>query len=124
MTALEPKEPSLPLGLGDLAGPVVPVDRYDLPPGATLVLFTDGIIEARDRTGAFFDPVPRSPARCLRTLARYWTPCWPPSSATPTNSGTTRRPWRSPASRTRRRARRRPRPYGQNPAPVSRTHPR
>ncbi len=58
VTALEPKEPSLPLGLGDLAGPVVPVDRYDLPPGATLVLFTDGIIEARDRTGAFFDPVP------------------------------------------------------------------
>ncbi|MGA5439418.1 PP2C family protein-serine/threonine phosphatase [Streptomyces griseoincarnatus] len=58
VTTLEPKEPSLPLGLGDLAGPVVPVDRYDLPPGATLVLFTDGIIEARDRTGAFFDPVP------------------------------------------------------------------
>ncbi|MEU3157134.1 PP2C family protein-serine/threonine phosphatase [Streptomyces griseoincarnatus] len=58
VTTLEPKEPSLPPGLGDLAGPVVPVDRYDLPPGATLVLFTDGIIEARDRTGAFFDPVP------------------------------------------------------------------
>ena len=58
VTALEPKEPSLPLGLGDLAGPVVPVDRYELPPGATLVLFTDGIVEARDRTGAFFDPVP------------------------------------------------------------------
>ncbi|GHF12646.1 membrane protein [Streptomyces werraensis] len=58
VTALEPKEPSLPLGLGDLAGQVVPVDHYDLPPGATLVLFTDGIIEARDRTGAFFDPVP------------------------------------------------------------------
>ncbi|MEV5183490.1 PP2C family protein-serine/threonine phosphatase [Streptomyces werraensis] len=58
VTALEPKEPSLPLGLGDLAGQAVPVDHYDLPPGATLVLFTDGIIEARDRTGAFFDPVP------------------------------------------------------------------
>ncbi|NEC47566.1 serine/threonine-protein phosphatase [Actinospica acidiphila] len=58
VTALEPKEPSLPLGLGDLAGPVVPVDRYELPPGATLVLFTDGIVEARDGTGAFFDPVP------------------------------------------------------------------
>ncbi|MEV7016173.1 PP2C family protein-serine/threonine phosphatase [Streptomyces sp. NPDC093991] len=58
VTALEPKEPSLPLGLGDLAGPDVPVDRYDLPPGATVVLFTDGIIEARDRDGVFFDPVP------------------------------------------------------------------
>ncbi|MET8894766.1 PP2C family protein-serine/threonine phosphatase [Streptomyces albogriseolus] len=58
VTVLEPEEPSLPLGLGDLAGPLVAVDRFDLPPGATLVLFTDGIVEARDRVGAFFDPVP------------------------------------------------------------------
>ncbi|MFC9116644.1 MULTISPECIES: PP2C family protein-serine/threonine phosphatase [Streptomyces] len=58
VTVLEPEEPSLPLGLGDLAGPAVPVDRCELPPGATLVMFTDGIIEARDRDGVFFDPVP------------------------------------------------------------------
>ncbi len=58
VTLLEPEEPSLPLGLGDLTGPDVPVDRFDLPPGATLVMFTDGITEARDRSGAFFDPVP------------------------------------------------------------------
>lgn len=58
VTLLEPEEPSLPLGLGDLAGPDVPVDRFELPPGATLVMFTDGIIEARDRNGVFFDPVP------------------------------------------------------------------
>ncbi|MEQ8145839.1 PP2C family protein-serine/threonine phosphatase [Streptomyces sp. OP7] len=58
VTVLEPEEPALPLGLGDLAGPVVPVDRCELPPGATLVMFTDGIIEARDRDGVFFDPVP------------------------------------------------------------------
>ncbi|MER6409524.1 PP2C family protein-serine/threonine phosphatase, partial [Streptomyces viridosporus] len=57
-TALEPREPSLPLGLGDLAGPDVPVDEFAWPPGATLVMFTDGIIEARDRNGVFFDPVP------------------------------------------------------------------
>ena len=57
-TALEPREPSLPLGLGDLAGPEVPVDEFAWPPGATLVMFTDGIIEARDRNGVFFDPVP------------------------------------------------------------------
>ncbi|PWJ02586.1 serine/threonine-protein phosphatase, partial [Streptomyces sp. NWU49] len=58
VTALEPREPSLPLGLGDLAGPDVPVDEFAWPPGATLVMFTDGIIEARDRNGVFFDPVP------------------------------------------------------------------
>ncbi|MEW2321429.1 SpoIIE family protein phosphatase [Streptomyces griseoincarnatus] len=72
MTTLEP---SLPLGLGGLAGPVVPVDRYDLPPGATLVLFTDGIIEARDRTGAFFDPAPPLTCPCHRTPGPCWTPC-------------------------------------------------
>ncbi|MCL7367399.1 PP2C family protein-serine/threonine phosphatase [Streptomyces ardesiacus] len=58
VTVLEPEEPSLPLGLGDLAGPDVPVDEFEWPPGATLVMFTDGIIEARDRNGTFFDPVP------------------------------------------------------------------
>lgn len=58
VTLLEPQEPSLPLGLGDLAGPEVPVDRFEWPPGATLVMFTDGITEARDRNGVFFDPVP------------------------------------------------------------------
>ncbi len=55
---LEPTTPSLPLGLGALGGDDVPVDRFDLPVGATLVLFTDGIDEARDADGVFFDPVP------------------------------------------------------------------
>ncbi|SDD54651.1 PP2C family protein-serine/threonine phosphatase [Streptomyces prasinopilosus] len=55
---LEPAVPSLPLGLGALGGDEVPVDRFDLPAGATLVLFTDGIDEARDEDGVFFDPVP------------------------------------------------------------------
>ncbi|MET9152529.1 PP2C family protein-serine/threonine phosphatase [Streptomyces griseoflavus] len=61
--ALEPAAPSLPLGLGSLGlGPLggddSPVDVFDLPLGATLVLFTDGIDEARDEEGVFFDPVP------------------------------------------------------------------
>ncbi|MFC9887032.1 PP2C family protein-serine/threonine phosphatase [Streptomyces pilosus] len=56
--ALEPAVPALPLGLGLLGGDGVPVDRFDLPVGATLVLFTDGIDEARDERGAFFDPAP------------------------------------------------------------------
>ncbi|WP_405900326.1 serine/threonine-protein phosphatase [Streptomyces sp. NBC_00727] len=56
--ALEPATPSLPLGLGSLGGDGVPVDRFELPVGATLVLFTDGIDEARDTEGTFFGPVP------------------------------------------------------------------
>ncbi|MFH8927573.1 PP2C family protein-serine/threonine phosphatase [Streptomyces pristinaespiralis] len=55
---LEPEVPSLPLGLADLGGPDAPVDEYELPPGGMLVTFTDGVIEARDRSGVFFDPVP------------------------------------------------------------------
>jgi serine phosphatase RsbU (regulator of sigma subunit) len=55
---LEPSAPSLPLGLGNLGRTRVPVDRYTLPYDATLVLFTDGLVEARDRHGAFYDPVP------------------------------------------------------------------
>ncbi|WP_043493962.1 PP2C family protein-serine/threonine phosphatase [Streptomyces viridosporus] len=55
---LEPAVPSLPLGLDVLGDGDVPVERFDLPVGATLVLFTDGIDEARDRHGVFFDPVP------------------------------------------------------------------
>ncbi|MGW2768809.1 PP2C family protein-serine/threonine phosphatase [Streptomyces sp. NPDC001275] len=55
---LEPTAPSLPLGLGNLGRTQVPVDRYTLPHDATLVLFTDGLVEARDRHGTFYDPVP------------------------------------------------------------------
>ncbi|MFJ9668072.1 PP2C family protein-serine/threonine phosphatase [Streptomyces sp. NPDC101219] len=55
---LEPSTPSLPLGLGPLGTDDFPVDRFDLPEGGTLVLFTDGIDEARDANGAFFEPVP------------------------------------------------------------------
>ncbi|MZE76264.1 SpoIIE family protein phosphatase [Streptomyces sp. SID5475] len=59
VSPLEPATPSLPLGLGVLGGGGdVPVDRFDLPGRATLVLFTDGIDEARDADGVFFDPVP------------------------------------------------------------------
>ncbi|WP_069811188.1 PP2C family protein-serine/threonine phosphatase [Streptomyces sp. TP-A0874] len=58
---LEPGSPSLPLGLADLSvpnAPEIPVDRFDLPAGATLLLFTDGLTEARDPRGAFYDPAP------------------------------------------------------------------
>ncbi|PWI11681.1 serine/threonine-protein phosphatase [Streptomyces sp. NWU339] len=64
---LEPATPALPLGLDLLdADDEVPVDLFDLPVGATLVLYTDGINEARDADGVFFDPVP--------ALSRHFPP--------------------------------------------------
>ncbi|WP_404784034.1 PP2C family protein-serine/threonine phosphatase [Streptomyces pristinaespiralis] len=96
---LEPEVPSLPLGLADLGGPDAPVDEYELPPGGTLVTFTGGVIEARDRSGVFFDPVPALARRLPRIPKRYWTPCSLRLPAMPKNSRTILRPSRSPASR-------------------------
>ncbi|WP_245689694.1 PP2C family protein-serine/threonine phosphatase [Streptomyces chattanoogensis] len=54
---LEAPDAGLPLGMGGLgvARPA-PVD-WPFPVGSTLLLVTDGVTEARDRAGAFFDPV-------------------------------------------------------------------
>nr|QIY97958.1 serine/threonine-protein phosphatase [Streptomyces sp. S1D4-11] len=54
---VEPGRRSLPLGLGALdAGPEC-VDTVPFPEGASLLLYTDGLTEARDETGTFFDPI-------------------------------------------------------------------
>ncbi|KPC68075.1 membrane protein, partial [Streptomyces sp. NRRL F-6602] len=60
---LVPTQPALPLGMGDLG---VWPDRSDatpFPSGATLLLFTDGLTEARDRNGVFYDPAERLTGR-------------------------------------------------------------
>ncbi|WP_082527222.1 PP2C family protein-serine/threonine phosphatase, partial [Kitasatospora sp. MBT63] len=54
VTALDPAVATPPLGLGDLAGPRPAADAFGLPPGATLLLYTDGVIEARNRAGEFY----------------------------------------------------------------------
>jgi serine phosphatase RsbU (regulator of sigma subunit) len=47
---------TLPLGLGHMLGRPPTVAERQLEPGDTLVLYTDGITEARDVTGALFGP--------------------------------------------------------------------
>ncbi|MGW1376294.1 PP2C family protein-serine/threonine phosphatase [Streptomyces sp. NPDC002446] len=82
--ALETGEPGLPLGMGVLGGArPAPADR-PFPAGSTLLLVTDGVTEARDRNGAFYDPAAqlgglgpfREPREVIDLLAREierWT---------------------------------------------------
>ncbi|MFI0900929.1 PP2C family protein-serine/threonine phosphatase [Streptomyces sp. NPDC020983] len=51
---LDCAHPVVPLGLGDLAPETQPPDTYDFALGDVLLLYTDGVIEARDRDGAFY----------------------------------------------------------------------
>ncbi|MCX4967768.1 serine/threonine-protein phosphatase [Streptomyces sp. NBC_00654] len=60
-TVLEPSQAAPPLGMGALGAWTTPVDTFPFPPGATLVCFTDGVTEARDGTGTFYDPAERLP---------------------------------------------------------------
>ncbi|WP_438452455.1 PP2C family protein-serine/threonine phosphatase [Streptomyces asiaticus] len=57
--ALEPEASALPVGMGELAGWPDRVMELPFAEGETLLLFTDGVTEARDRHGEFYDPEER-----------------------------------------------------------------
>lgn len=55
---LDGPDTHLPLGLGGLAPDEgATPDEHAFPPGASLLLYTDGLVEGRDAAGRFFDPV-------------------------------------------------------------------
>jgi len=45
---------SVPLGMAELSDEGRTAERLDFPPGATLLMFTDGVTEARDAEGHFY----------------------------------------------------------------------
>ncbi|MFC4608961.1 PP2C family protein-serine/threonine phosphatase [Streptomyces maoxianensis] len=53
-TTIDACQPAPPLGLGELASPRYHVDAFTFEVGDLLLLYTDGVIEARDSTGAFY----------------------------------------------------------------------
>ncbi|WP_078893543.1 PP2C family protein-serine/threonine phosphatase [Streptomyces sp. CT34] len=59
----EPSEPALPLGLAELSAGRQRTDTVPFPSGATLLLYTDGLNEARNRAGDFYDPATRLTGR-------------------------------------------------------------
>ncbi|WP_327189837.1 PP2C family protein-serine/threonine phosphatase [Streptomyces xinghaiensis] len=54
--AVEPEVPAVPLGLAWLRTEPDRVEEIVFPRGCTLLLFTDGVTEARNRAGEFYDP--------------------------------------------------------------------
>ncbi|GAA3938199.1 PP2C family protein-serine/threonine phosphatase [Streptomyces gulbargensis] len=63
LETLEPGEAALPLGMGELAAWPDRADERAYPPGATLLLYTDGLSEARNAQGVFYDPAERLAGR-------------------------------------------------------------
>ncbi|MFJ9850579.1 PP2C family protein-serine/threonine phosphatase [Streptomyces sp. NPDC101150] len=51
---LDASEPALPLGLSSTSAAEYKVETFGFEPGDLLLLYTDGVIEARDRTGTFY----------------------------------------------------------------------
>ncbi|MDT3398593.1 PP2C family protein-serine/threonine phosphatase [Streptomyces sp. B1866] len=61
-TALDVAAPALPLGLGLPYHESFPAETFRFEPGGSLLLYTDGVIEARDRHGAFYPLAERAAA--------------------------------------------------------------
>ncbi|MDQ0794973.1 PP2C family protein-serine/threonine phosphatase [Streptomyces sp. B1I3] len=58
LDVLAPSAPALPIGMGLDVWPDRS-DEWTMPAGATLLVFTDGLSEARSPAGAFYDPADR-----------------------------------------------------------------
>lgn len=111
---LELAETVPPLGVLDPADVRPPVHRVPLRPGDRVLLFTDGVIEARDRAGVFYPLAERFPGTPTADPSRCCTACTRTSCATSDANSATTPPCCS-SSTTRRRS-----PTGPSPPPPPR----
>jgi serine phosphatase RsbU (regulator of sigma subunit) len=65
---LAPSTNTPPLGLLELTPCPAPIDTFDFPAGATMLLYTDGLIESRNYAGEFYPVIER---------IKNFTPCNP-----------------------------------------------
>ena len=63
---LAAEDPTLPLGLGELGVWPDRAQEAPFPSGSTLLFYTDGVSEARDKHGVFYDPAARLAGRTFR----------------------------------------------------------
>ncbi|MDJ1137329.1 PP2C family protein-serine/threonine phosphatase [Streptomyces iconiensis] len=63
VSVLEAAVPALPLGMTELGVWPDRTEEFRFPPGAFLLLYTDGLSEARDEEGAFYEPHARLAGR-------------------------------------------------------------
>ncbi|MFD6990550.1 PP2C family protein-serine/threonine phosphatase [Streptomyces sp. NPDC059943] len=63
LTVLAPSDPALPLGMGELGAWPDRADEVPYVSGSTLLLYTDGLTEARNAAGVFYDPRERLAGR-------------------------------------------------------------
>ncbi|MFI6881036.1 PP2C family protein-serine/threonine phosphatase [Streptomyces sp. NPDC050400] len=63
LRVLGPDEAALPLGMSELGSWPDRATEAEFPPAATLLLYTDGLSEARDGQGVFYDPAARLTGR-------------------------------------------------------------
>ncbi|MGY4901636.1 PP2C family protein-serine/threonine phosphatase [Streptomyces sp. 900116325] len=61
--SLEVCEPAPPLGLAQLLAPAFTAETFTFGAGEVLLLYTDGVIEARDRSGCFYPLLERVASR-------------------------------------------------------------
>ncbi|SDR29563.1 PP2C family protein-serine/threonine phosphatase [Thermostaphylospora chromogena] len=69
-------DPEVPLGLGALAARPRAVEEFDFPDGATLLLYTDGLIEAKDASDRFYPLRERLADRRLQPSGRLVRGIW------------------------------------------------